>query len=206
MLGTLFVAALYLAINIFYLYALPVAELAAEPVLPVAEKAAGALLGERAAGLVAALLCASIAGAASSMVWAGPRVTWAMAEDGVVPRSLGERSGAGAPVRALLVQAVWISGLLLTGTFEQLVVYGGFAIALFGALAVACVLVLRRTEPDLPRPFRVPGFPWVPAAFILATLWIAAYVLFERPTEALLSLATVAAGLPLYWFWRKRAA
>jgi APA family basic amino acid/polyamine antiporter len=204
--GTLFVAVLYLAINLFYFYALPVAELAAEPVLPVAEKAAGALMGESAAGLVAALLCASIAGAASSMVWAGPRVTWAMAEDGVVPRSLGERSGAGAPVRALWVQALWISGLLLTGTFEQLVVYGGFAIALFGALAVSCVLVLRHTEPDLPRPFRVPGFPWVPATFILATLWIAAHVLLERPTEALLSLATVAAGLPLYWLWRKRPA
>lgn len=204
--GTLFVVVLYLAINLFYFYALPAAALAAEPVLPVAEKAASALLGERASGLVAALLCVSIAGAASSMVWAGPRVTWAMAEDGVVPRSLGERSGAGAPVQALLVQAVWISGLLLTGTFEQLVVYGGFAIALFGALAVACVLVLRRTEPELPRPFRVPGFPWVPAAFILATLWIAGHVLFERPTEALLSLATVAAGLPLYWLWSRSAS
>ena len=202
--GTLFVALLYLAINLFYFYALPVSVLAEEPVLPVAEKAASALLGERAASLVAALLCASIAGAASSMVWAGPRVTWAMADDAVVPGWLGALSSSGAPVRALLVQAVWISGLILTGTFEQLVVYGGFAIALFSALAVACVLVLRRSSPELPRPYRVPGYPWVPAAFIAATLWIAGHVLFERPTEALLSATTVAAGIPLYALWRSR--
>ena len=92
---------------------------------------------------------------------------------------------------------------MLTGTFEQLIVYGGFAIALFSAAAVACVFVLRWRRPEQPRPFRVPGYPWVPASFIVATLWIAGHVLVERPTEALLSLATVLAGLPLYFFWRR---
>lgn len=202
--GTIFVTLLYLAINLFYFYALPSSVLGAAPVLPVAEKAAAALLGARASGVVCALLCLSIAGAASSMVWAGPRVTWAMADDGVVPRGLGDHSRSGAPTRALLVQAVWITLLLLTGTFEQLVVYGGFAIAIFSALAVACVVVLRRRQPGLARPFRVPGHPWVPASFVLATLWIAGHVLVERPTEALLSLATVAAGLPLYALWSRR--
>jgi APA family basic amino acid/polyamine antiporter len=201
--GTIFVTLLYLVINLFYFYALPTSALGSEPVLPVAEKAAGALLGARASGVVSALLCLSIAGAASSMVWAGPRVTWAMADDGLVPRGLGDHSRSGAPTRALLVQAVWITLLLLTGTFEQLVVYGGFAIAIFSALAVACVFVLRRRQPGLARPFRVPGLPWVPASFVLATLWIAGHVLVERPGEALLSLATVAAGLPLYAFWKR---
>ena len=187
--GTVFVALFYLAINLFYFYALPASALAADPVLPVAEKAASALLGPR---------------ASSSMIWAGPRVTWAMAQDGVVPRSLGVRSRAGAPRAAILLQAVWVTLLLFTGTFEQLVVYGGFAIALFSAAAVACVFVLRWRLPEQPRPFRVPGYPWVPASFIVATLWIAGYVLVERPTEALLSLATVLAGLPLYAIWRRR--
>ncbi len=202
--GTIFVALFYLAINLFYFYALPASALAAEPVLPVAEKAASALLGPRASSIVSALLCLSIAGAASSMIWAGPRVTWAMAQDGVVPRALGARSGGGAPTTAILAQAVWVTLLLLTGTFEELVVYGGFAIALFSAAAVACVFVLRWRLPQLQRPFRVPGYPWVPASFIVATLWIAGHVLIERPTEALLSLATVLAGLPLYAIWRRR--
>ena len=202
--GTVFVALFYLAINLFYFYALPASVLAAEPVLPIAEKAAAALLGPRASSIVAALLCLSIAGAASSMIWAGPRVTWAMAQDGVVPRALGARSGAGAPTAAILLQAVWVTLLLFTGTFEQLVVYGGFAIALFSAAAVACVFVLRWRLPQQARPFRVPGYPWVPASFIVATLWIAGHVLIERPTEALLSLATVLAGLPLYAIWRRK--
>ena len=202
--GTVFVALFYLAINLFYFYALPASALAAEPVLPVAEKAASALLGPRASSIVAALLCLSIAGASSSMIWAGPRVTWAMAQDGVVPRSLGARSGAGAPTAAILLQAVWVTLLLFTGTFEQLVVYGGFAIALFSAAAVACVFVLRWRLPQQARPFRVPGYPWVPASFIVATVWIAGHVLVERPTEALLSLATVLAGLPLYAIWRRK--
>ena len=202
--GTIFVALFYLAINLFYFYALPASALAAEPVLPVAKKAASALLGPRASSIVAALLCLSIAGASSSMIWAGPRVTWAMAQDGVVPRALGARSGAGAPTAAILLQAVWVTLLLFTGTFEQLVVYGGFAIALFSAAAVACLFVLRWRLPQQARPFRVPGYPWVPASFIVATLWIAGHVLIERPTEALLSLATVLAGLPLYAIWRRK--
>ena len=69
---------------------------------------------------------------------------------------------------------------------------------------MASVFVLRRRLPELSRPFRVPGYPWVPATFIAATLWIAGYVLIERPTEALLSLATISAGLPLYAWWKWR--
>ncbi len=83
-------------------------------------------------------------------------------------------------------------------------VVGAHAIALFSAAAVACVFVLRWRLPQQARPFRVPGYPWVPASFIVATVWIAGHVLVERPTEALLSLATVLAGLPLYVIWRRR--
>ncbi len=202
--GTIFVALLYLAVNLLYFYALPASALAAEPVLPVAEKAASALLGPPASAAVSALLCLSIAGAASSMVWTGPRVTSAMAEDGAVPAVLGRTSAAGAPIAATLLQCLWVTLLLLTGSFEQLVVYGGLAIALFGATAVASLVVLRWRAPQLVRPFRVPGYPWVPASFILATLWIAGHALMERPAEAFLSLATVALGLPLYLVARRR--
>ncbi len=202
--GTVFVTVLYLVVNLLYFYALPASELASEPVLPVAEKAASALLGPAASTVVSALLCLSIAGAASSMVWTGPRVTSAMAQDHVLPAVLGRCSPAGAPTGAILLQCLWVTLLLLTGTFEQLVVYGGLAIALFSAAAVASLIVLRRRAPGLARPFRVPGYPWLPASFILATLWIAGHAVVERPVESLLSLATVAAGLPLYGLARTR--
>ncbi len=200
--GTIFITLLYLAVNVMYFYALPVAALAAEPVLPVAEKAVSALLGPAAATAVSAVLCLSIAGAVSSMIWAGPRVYQAMAQDGEAPRILARTSESGAPVHATLLQSAWITVLLLSGTFEQLVIYSGFALALFSALAVASLIALRRREPERPRPFRVPAYPWVPLAFIAASLWIAAYALVERPFESLLSGATVLAGIPVWWIWR----
>jgi APA family basic amino acid/polyamine antiporter len=200
--GTLLITILYLAVNVMYVYALPVSALAAEPVLPVAEKAAAALLGPAAATAVAAVLCLSIAGAVSSMIWAGPRVYQAMAQDGEAPRILARTSGSGAPVHATLLQSAWITVLLLSGTFEQLVVYSGFALALFSAAAVSSLIALRRREPERVRPFRVPAYPWVPLAFIAASLWIAGYALVERPLESLLSGATVLAGIPVWWIWR----
>jgi len=203
--GTLFITALYLAVNFAYFYALPVSELGADPVLPVAEKAARALLGDGAAKVVVTVLCISIAGATSSMIWAGPRVYWAMADDGVAPRWLAETSQNGAPVRSTLAQSLWISVLILSGSFEQLVVYSGVALALFSAAAVACVIVLRRREPELPRPFRVRPYPLLPLVYVAASLWIAAYATLERPLESLASLATVAAGIPVYFFLSRRS-
>jgi APA family basic amino acid/polyamine antiporter len=143
------------------------------------------------------------------MIWAGPRVYWAMAEDGVAPRWLAQTSRRGAPVRAILAQSAWITVLVLSGSFEQLVVYSGVALALFSAAAVSTVIVLRRREPDLPRPYRVSPYPWVPLAYVAASLWIAAYATFERPLESAASLGTVAVGIPIYFavsLRRRRAA
>jgi len=203
--GTLFVTVFYLAINLAYFYALPPEALAADPVLPVAEKVASALFGDGAAALVAGLLCLSIAGACSSMIWAGPRVYQAMAEDGVVPAALGRMSSRGAPVISTVSQSVWITLLLFTGTFEQLVVYAGVALAVFSALGVSSVIALRIREPELERPYRVALYPFVPLAYVGASLWIALYTGLERPMEALLSVVTIASGLPVYWFWNRRS-
>ena len=139
------------------------------------------------------------------MIWAGPRVYQAMAQDGVAPAALARTSVANAPVRSIALQSLWVSILVMSGTFEQLVVYSGVALALFSALAVSAVIVLRRREPELPRPYRVAPYPWVPLLFIAASLWIAVYAAVERPLEAGLSLLTVAAGLPLYLLFRRRS-
>jgi len=202
--GTLFVTGLYRAVNAAYLYARPVDALGAEPELPVAEKTARALLGERAATAVVAVLCLSIAGATSSMIWAGPRVYLAMARDGVAPGALAKTSRHGAPIPSIVAQSLWISILVLSGTFEQLVVYSGVALALVSAAAVGCVVVLRRTEPDLPRPFRVALHPWVPLVYVATSLYVATHATLERPLESAASLATVAAGLPVYAWMRRR--
>jgi len=188
---------LYLALNGLYFYALPIEELASEPILPVAEKAVTALFGSSAAGLLALLLCASIGAATSAMIWAGPRVYAAMAADGLAPRALAVVDNV-APRRAIVLQSAWASVLITTGSFEQLVVYSGVTLAIFSALTVAALIVLRVREPGLPRPFRVPGYPWVPVMYVAASLLIAVYAAYERPGESLLALATVASAVPLY--------
>jgi APA family basic amino acid/polyamine antiporter len=105
--GTDFVAVIYLLLNVVYLSALPIAELAREPVIPVAEKTAAALWGPESGQLVAALLCLSIAGAVSAMTWAGPRVYWAMARDGMISPWLARlHPRTAVPARAIVFQSI----------------------------------------------------------------------------------------------------
>ena len=202
--GTFFVVVLYIMLNGLYFYALPVTALAEPPLLPVADKVASALLGLDAGRSVTALLCLSIAGGVSSMVWAGPRVYYAMARDGLIPSVFGNTARAqGTPVNAILLQSMWASALIVMGSFEQLVIYSGTVVVIFSALAVAAVVVLRRKQPDLPRPYRTPYYPFVPGFFVLASTIIVGIALYERPWEGGLGVATVLAGTPLYLLWRR---
>ena len=197
--GTVFVALLYLLINVVYLYALPVTVLGEPPLLPVAEKAAAALWGPGSARFLALLLCLSITGGVSAMIWAGPRVYWAMAKDGVFLKFFSQLDGAtGAPVRAIALQSLWASVLILTGTFEQLVVFGGAVLALFTALTVGTVFVLRSRYPELPRPYQIPWYPTVPLLFIMATLSLVVTIVVTRPGEALMGLGTIVTGMLAY--------
>lgn len=200
--GTLFVGLLYLVVNGIYLYALPVTELGQPPILPVANKVAAAILGPTGTLLVTVLLCLSIAGAVSAMVWAGPRVYYAMACDGVIPVCFSDTAGLSRnPSNAIMLQSLWASVLILSGTFERLVIYSGVVLAIFSALAVGSVMVLRRRDPELARPYRVPLYPFVPLCYVGLSVTIAVYGFLERPIEAGLGIATVLAGVPLYVLW-----
>ena len=202
--GTLFVLLLYLVLNGFYFYALPVTELAKPPLLPVADKVARALLGSEAGRFVTATLCLSIAGAVSAMVWAGPRVYYAMAQDGLIPSLLAKTPGADQnPANAILLQSVWASVLILSGSFERLVIYSGTVLTIFSALAVGAVFLLRRREPNLPRPYRTPLYPFVPGFYLLSSAMIVGNALYARPVEAGLGIVTVLAGAPFYLLWRR---
>jgi len=201
--GTGLVMVLYMALNIVFLYALPISEMSG--VLEIGEKASLALFGPVATYLVSAIMALSILASASAMILAGPRVYFAMASDGLFPKSLaGIHAEYGSPAAAILAQSVWISVLILTGTFEQLIVYSGFALVLFSALAVGSVMVLRWRRPEVARPFRTPLYPATPLLFLGFSAWILYFTLQGRPTETLFAIATIALGLPLYWYWKKQ--
>ena len=201
--GTCVVALLYLGLNVVFLYGLGISEMSG--VLEVGEKASLALFGPVATHLVAAFMAISILASASAMILVAPRVYYAMASDKLFPlRLAGVHPRFQTPAASILVLALWTSVLVLSGTFEQLIVYAGFALVFFSALAVGAVIVLRVRRPELVRPFRVPFYPFTPLLFLAFSAWILIFTIQGRPTESLLGIATVLLGLPLYFYWRRR--
>ena len=190
----------YLALNAIFLYSAPAAELAgkAEVGAIAAEALGGTRLRQAFSSLVALALFTSI----SSMVMAGPRVYARMAEDGLFPRWLGLAkqvpSAAIALQVGLAVLVAWASGL------RELLGYIGFTLGISAAATVGGLIALRRREGPLRVP--VPGYPWVPGLFILTTLAAAGFMATREPVEAALGLLTIASGIPVYWWHRRRAA
>ena len=203
--GTLLVTVIYLALNCFYLYALSIGEMSG--VKAIAEKACIPAFGQAATHVVSALIMLAIAAATSAMILAGPRVYYAMARDRVFPRGIAAiHPGFQTPARAIILQSIWITVLIVFwSSLEGLMLYTGFALVIFSALAVLAVFVLRARRPDLPRPYRVPGYPFVPALYVAASAWMGIFTVRDRPKESLLGLLTVAAGLPVYWWMRRNA-
>lgn len=196
--GTILVTVLYLALNHAFLRAAPAEELAGE--LNVAQIAADAVFGATGGKMVAAVIAAGLVSALSAMVWAGPRVAAVLAEDH--PRFFGilqRRNAGGIPVNAVMAQSGLTLLLLLTATFEQVLVYAQLALLACGFLVVAGLMVLRRREPDLPRPFRVPLYPLTPLLFLAISAFALVYTALSRPFEALCGASTMLVCLLLYY-------
>ena len=202
--GTAFVGMIYLLLNIVYLSALSIAELAREPIMPVAEKAAAALWGPQSGRIVAAILCLSIAGAVSAMTWAGPRVYWAMAQDGMITPWLAKlHPRTAVPARAIVFQSLWASLLIMSGTFEQLLVYSGLVLSFFMALTLSSIFRLRRARPVDVQLYHAPLYPFLPITLVCGAAALVISSMLERPAESLYGTATVLSGLPLYYYWRR---
>ena len=203
--GTVTVVVLYLLLNTLYIYALPVAELAAVEVR-VVDAAAERLFGAGVAAPLAAASVVIIAASISAMVLAGPRVYYAMAQDGQFFARLGRvHPRFRTPAAAIIAQSVWAGVLVMTGTFQQLVAYTGFAVVLFAGVAVTAVFVLRRRAPHAPRPFRAWGYPAAPFVFAAASALMVGNAIWRDPGPSAAGLFIIAAGVPVYLFFRRRA-
>jgi APA family basic amino acid/polyamine antiporter len=204
-LGTLVVTAMYLLLNLAYLRALPIPEMAASP--RVAEAAAGALFGATGARLVSLVVLVSAFGCLSATILYSSRIYLPMAEDGLFFRSLARvHPRYRTPVPSLWAQSGWSALLALSGTYSQLYTYVIFASVVFHAMTAAAVFLLRRRLPDHPRPYRTWGYPVVPALFILACLLLIGNTLKESPVESFWGLGFVALGLPAYALFRRARA
>ena len=206
-LGTLAVVAIYLALNLLYLYAMPLSDLAStanfgQLTANVAER----LFGFVAGNILAAFTMVSFAASISAMVLAGPRVYFAMARDHVFLESAARvHPKYKTPMLAITAQAVWASVLVLYADLPQLVSYTGIAVVLFAGVAVLSLFVLRRREPTAPRPFKAWGYPFLPALFVIASALMVVSEFNREPKPALAGVAVIAAGIPVYlaFFARK---
>ncbi len=195
--GTLTVMVIYLAVNALYFYAAPVSAL--RGVIPVGEVAAGKLFGAGAAQWLSGLIALALLSSLSAYILIGPRVYFAMARDGLFFRAAArvdpERE---TPAAAIVAQSVCAAVMVLTGTFEQLLTYIGFALGIFPWMTVLGVLLLRRRAPERERPYHVWLYPLMPLSFLAAMAAILAVAFLNSPWTSLVAIATVLAGLPAY--------
>jgi basic amino acid/polyamine antiporter, APA family len=213
-LGTLAVAAIYFLLNLLFLYVLPVGELA-KVQGSVLDVVADRLLGVRAGDVMGIVSIVSIAASISAMTFAGPRVYYAMARDGLFFRGAGEiHPRYQTPAKSIIAQAVWSGLLVLSGGAEALTTYTGFAVVLFAGVSVVSLFVLRQREPDAPRPFRAWGYPVAPAIFAIASLAIVLNALYADLVVPVMTgaawgpaaagLIIIGLGIPLYFFFSRR--
>ena len=204
-LGTAAVIIVYLALNTLYLYVLPVGELA-KVQGSVLDVIADRLLGARAGDIMGIVSIVSLAASISAMTFAGPRVYYAMARDGLFFSAAAQvHPKYKTPAAAIIAQSIWASLLVLSGSADALTNYTGFAIVLFAGIAVAALFVLRAREPNAPRPFKAIGYPVAPAIFVIACFLIVVNGVYSRPGPTGAGLLVMAAGIPLYlWLTRRR--
>lgn len=200
LLGTACVITIYLAVNLAYLYLLPIGEMARAPL--VAADAAQLLVGRVGVGLMAVVVMVSTFGTLASSMFTGPRIFFAMAQDQLFFQSVARvHPRFQTPSVAIALTGTIAVGFVLVRTFEQLADQFVVAIFPFYALAAASVFVLRRRRPDLSRPVRTFGYPVVPLLFILSSLLILGNALVTAPEPTGIALGVIAAGVPAYFLW-----
>ena len=203
--GCLLVTTLYVLANLSYLNVLPLDAVQHAPADRVATAAATALFGPGASRVMAVAIMISTFGCVNGLILSGARVSFAMARDGLFFRRLERLNDAAVPANALWVQALWASVLALSGSYSDLLEYVISADILFYVLLVVAVIVLRRKRPDLPRPFRTPGYPILPLFYATVGAVLIAVLLAGHPRTTWPGYLLVLTGVPVYFAWRRRA-
>jgi APA family basic amino acid/polyamine antiporter len=201
-LGVLAVGAIYLAMNMTYVYALPLSEVAKYET--IAHAAASALFSPGAAVWLSAMIALSCFSAAATCTLSGARVYLAMAQDGVFFKRMAIiHPKWRTPVFSLIGQGLWAALLTLSGRYDQLYTYVIFGMVLSYTLTVIGLFVLRWKRPDVPRPYRCTGYPWLPGIYVLVGVAWTLNTILTRPTEAFWGATIVLIGVPGYLYWKR---
>ena len=202
--GVLAVGAIYLAMNMTYVYALPLSEVSKYET--IAHAAASALFSPGAAVWLSAMIAISCFSAAATCTLSGARVYLAMAQDGVFFKRMAIiHPKWRTPAFSLIGQGLWAALLTLSGRYDQLYTYVIFGMVLSYTLTVIGLFVLRWKRPDVPRPYRCTGYPWLPGIYVLVGVAWTLNTILTRPTEAFWGATIVLIGVPGYLYWKQAA-
>jgi APA family basic amino acid/polyamine antiporter len=204
LLGTGVVMLLYAALNLFYVYAIPPAQM--EGVISVGGLAAGNLFGKSAETVLSLLISFALFSSLSAYLILGPRVYYSMARDGIFFKSIAYVDPkCSVPTRSIVLQGAIAAVMVYLGTFEQLLTYMGFSLGIFPLLAVLGVFKLRRTGRSA---VKLPGYPVASAVYLLAGTAILVLAFLRSPVASLVAIGTALAGLPVYlvFKWAARRA
>ncbi len=202
LLGTGLVIILYLAINLVFAYAVPLGEVGFANAEQVPQLAVEKLFGTRASSIFSVAVGLTFLATVSAFIITGPRVYYAMAKDGLFPSIAGRISEKGqVPVYAMIAQSILAIVFLFVTDFQNLYKYASVGLSIFAMLFIAAVYVLRWRRPDMERPFRVPGYPVVPAIFMAVILFTAVFAFIQWPKPSAFSLGSILLGIPIYYVW-----
>jgi APA family basic amino acid/polyamine antiporter len=202
--GILSIVLIYMLVNLVYILALPVDQM--KGVTRIGELASTQLFGPTATLFISGTIMISIFGCLSASILYGPRVYFAMAEDGAFFQSMKYiHPRYRVPTKAIVWQAVWSSLLCLSGTFQGLFEYVVFALVIFFAATGFAVIVLRFKQPGTKRPYRTWGYPYLPLLFILVNLAVFLNTIWAQPLKSLVGLIILIIGIPAFLYWKGKA-
>ena len=200
--GIVVVGVIYISMNLTYMYAMPLSEVAKHET--IAHSAAVVLFSPAAGAWLSATIALSCFGAMASCILSGARVYYAMARDGVFFQRMAEvHPRWRTPAFSLIGQSLWAALLTLSGRYDQLYTYVIYGMVLSYTATVVGLFVLRRKRPDIPRPYRCTGYPVVPAIYILIGAAWTLNTILTRPVEAFWGTAIVLLGVPGYLYWKR---
>jgi APA family basic amino acid/polyamine antiporter len=212
--GTVLVSVLYLLANFVYIRFLPLSgspdgvDVMARGIQyatddRVATSALSVVVGDYAAIIMAVFIMISTMGCNNGLVIAGPRVYYAMAKDGLFFKKIGELNSKGVPGFAIAVQGAWAILLCLSGTYSNLLDYVIIAALIFYILTILAVFILRVKRPEIARPYKAFGYPYIPILYILVTSAIVVILLIYKPDYTVPGLGIVLLGIPVFYFWNR---
>ncbi len=201
--GTLLVVVIYIAVNLVYLYLLPVSGISGSP--RVAADAAQSFLGNTGGIFISIAIIISTFGTAGIYTLSAPRIYFAMAEDGVFfKKTAYVHPKYHTPTYSIIFQSAWVIVLLLSGNFLQLITYAIFADWIFFALTAASVFIFRKKMKELDRPYKTLGYPYTTIFFVAVATWFVVNTLVTAPLQSFAGLAFISLGIPIYYYWKRK--